>query len=284
MSRSLFLASLTASVALASAVADEPTLRLALELLQLKEPAAAAVEFRRLSLASPEFDKRASYAWMSAFAWWRAGDAEKAEAALDYAEDEQALRGPEISLLRGELALARRAYAEAAFFFDQAQRNAEHADEMAYAEARRMVALLRAGDRARAQAAVEALNPESREALLNYLKGRDKSPRLGGWLGILPGAGYAYAGEYPNAARSLILNGLFMWGMMQTAERELWGAFAVITFFEITWYSGSIYGGIDASHRYNQRRLAETEKKLMTGFLFEPDYTALPSLQIRYRF
>ena len=25
--------------------------------------------------------------------------------------------------------------------------------------------------------------------------------------------------------------------------------------FELTWYSGSIYGGIDAAHRYNQRRL-----------------------------
>ena len=33
---------------------------------------------------------------------------------------------------------------------------------------------------------------------------------LGGILGIIPGLGYAYSGEYSNAARSLILNSLFI--------------------------------------------------------------------------
>jgi len=74
-------------------------------------------------------------------------------------------------------------------------------------------------------------------------------------LGLVPGLGYAYSGEYANAVRSLILNSLFIWGMVEAAEHEEWGIFAVVTFGEITWYSGSIYGGLDAAHRRNRRRL-----------------------------
>ena len=71
-------------------------------------------------------------------------------------------------------------------------------------------------------------------------------PWVGGVLGLVPGLGYVYSGEFANGARSLILNGLFIWGMVETAEREQWAAFSVLTFFEFTWYSGSIYGGAEA--------------------------------------
>ena len=71
----------------------------------------------------------------------------------------------------------------------------------------------------------------------------------------MPGLGYAYSGEYSNALRSLILNSIFIYGMTDTADKEQWGAFAAITFFELTWYTGSIYGGIDAAHRHNRTRL-----------------------------
>ena len=72
---------------------------------------------------------------------------------------------------------------------------------------------------------------------------------FGGVLGLVPGLGYAYSGEYANAVRSLILNSLFIWGMVETADDDQWGLFALVTFGEFTWYSGSIYGGIDAAHR-----------------------------------
>ena len=65
---------------------------------------------------------------------------------------------------------------------------------------------------------------------------------MGGLLGLVPGLGYAYSGEHANALRCLILNGLFIFGMVHTAENDDWGAFSVISFFELTWYSGSIYG------------------------------------------
>ena len=100
----------------------------------------------------------------------------------------------------------------------------------------------------------------------------------------MPGLGYVYAGEYANAARSLILNSIFIWGMVNTAEDENWGAFAVITFFEFTWYSGSIYGGVDGSHRYNRARMDRAAEGLRGGITLLPDYDALPALSLRARF
>jgi len=46
----------------------------------------------------------------------------------------------------------------------------------------------------------------------------------------------------------------------------------VITFFEFTWYSGSVYGGIDAAQRYNRRRLDSAVNSVNGDAGFEPDY------------
>ena len=114
-------------------------------------------------------------------------------------------------------------------------------------------------DDARAAVAGDA----AREAALDrYLAGHDKSPRIGGLLGIIPGLGYAYSGEWGNMFRSIFLNGIFGWAMFECADHDQWGLFAVTTFFELTWYSGSIYGGIDAAHRYNRNRLDTTVHEL----------------------
>jgi hypothetical protein len=101
---------------------------------------------------------------------------------------------------------------------------------------------------------------------------------------MVPGLGYAYSGEYANALRSLILNGVFGFGMWHTAREEQWGAFGVITFCEFTWYSGSIYGGIDAAHRYNRERLEEAAEAIRGGADFEPDVAAWPLLRLKFTF
>ena len=92
--------------------------------------------------------------------------------------------------------------------------------------------------------------------------GNPKSPRIGGLLGIIPGMGYAYSGEWGNAFRSIFLNGIFGWAMFECADHDRWGLFAITTFFELTWYTGSIYGGIDAAHRYNRRQLDDAAKAI----------------------
>ena len=136
------------------------------------------------------------------------------------------------------------------------------------------------------QAAREALADQAQavQALDNYEAGHDKKPALGGLLGVVPGMGYAYAGEYANALRSVILNSLFIFGMVTTAEDEQWGGFAVITFFEFTWYSGSIYGGIDASHRYNQKRLDDCVRDINGEASFVPDYEPMPEVALKFVF
>lgn len=99
-------------------------------------------------------------------------------------------------------------------------------------------------------------------AIERYIADHDKSPRVGGLLGLIPGMGYAYSGEWGNMFRSIFLNGIFGWAMYETADRDQWGLFAVSTFFELTWYTGSIYGGIDAAHRHNKERLDATVREL----------------------
>jgi tetratricopeptide (TPR) repeat protein len=118
----------------------------------------------------------------------------------------------------------------------------------------------------------------------NYNKAKDKKPWLGGVLGIIPGLGYAYSGEYANGLRSLILNAIFIFGMVETADEDQWGLFSVVTFFELTWYTGSIYGGIDSAHRYNQARMQECVNDILgdTDFKFETE--KIPTVKVSFQF
>ena len=93
-----------------------------------------------------------------------------------------------------------------------------------------------------------------------------------------------YSGEYGNATRSLILNGLFVFGMIQTADDESWGAFSCLTLFELAWHTGSIYGGVDAAHRYNRHRLDETIEVIRGNASMRPDFSALPIVSLQYTF
>src|ERR1035437_2304738 len=121
-------------------------------------------------------------------------------------------------------------------------------------------------------------------ALTSYERERAKSPVLGGVLGLIPGLGYMYAGEYANGLRSLILNGLFMGAMVYSGVEDQWGAFAAISFFELTWYSGSIYGGIDAAQRYNRARQERCLDAVQGQAAFVPDFKQLPIVSLQFRF
>ena len=101
---------------------------------------------------------------------------------------------------------------------------------------------------------------------------------------MIPGLGYAYSGEYANALRSVILNGIFIYAMVDTADREQWGAFTALTFFELTWYTGSIYGGIDSAHRYNREQQDAVTDAVRDEFQYELDLKALPTVNIEFTF
>lgn len=103
-------------------------------------------------------------------------------------------------------------------------------------------------------------------------------------LGLVPGLGYVYSGEYANAARSLILNALFIWGMVETAADDQWAVFSVLTFAEFTWYSGSIYGGLDAAHRHNQRRNDAAVRDVRGEKRLAPDLNQVPIVALKFEF
>ena len=270
-----------------SAWAAEPQttgLKLAVDLAAHGDPAGAAVEFRRLALGADAPRERAGFYWASAFAYSQTGQAELADKMLDRAEDADPTLGAPASLLRAEQAAWRSRWNEAVFYEQSVLESATDSDARRYAARKLAAAQLHRGDLPAAQAALAPTGADApaRRAVDRYADGRDKSPTLGGWLGLVPGLGYVYAGEYANGARSLLLNGLFIFGQVNTARRDEWGAFAVISFFEITWYTGSIYGGVDASHRYNRRRLDACLGSLSGSFA--PDFKQIPVISLRYQF
>lgn len=146
---------------------------------------------------------------------------------------------------------------------------------------------VRTGDRAGARESFAAwpdAPPDVAAAMRRYQSLPEKRPWLGGVLGLVPGLGYLYSGQPGSAARSLLLNALFLYGMYETAREELWGGFLVLGLFELTWYSGSVYGGLAAAHEYNRRQAESVAADLRGGMRWAPDEIALPLVRLRFEF
>ncbi|TAN36756.1 MAG: hypothetical protein EPN23_08070 [Verrucomicrobia bacterium] len=271
-----------------SAFAATDSTQLARELAAEKDHAGAALEYRRLALTMPTAAARGGYFWASAFESLQAGEATAADHMLNRVENETPDLTNPVLLLRADVALAARKWEEAAFFADGVLQRTDAAREEKNLAARRLAAAeLRAGDVAAARAGLQRAPdpaPAALAAVEGYAQGHDKKPRVGGLLGLVPGLGYVYAGEWANALRSVLLNSLFIFGMVNTAEHDEWGAFGVISFFEVTWYSGSIYGGIDASQRYNRERLDGAVRGINGPAGFAPDPLKLPLISLRFSF
>lgn len=265
-----------------------PPAQLALRLAVEGEPVAAAIEFRRLALGAEDAAAAARWYWWAAQAYAQAGQPEVSNRMLDRAEDAAPLLlATGVSWLRAENALRERDWPAAAFHFDSLRIKAE-ADAWRDFSARGAAsAHVREKDLSAARDVLEktpGADEDVRRALDRYAAGRDKKPWLGGVLGVVPGLGYVYAGEYANATRSLILNSLFIWGMVEAAERDAWGIFAVVTFGEITWYTGSIYGGVDSAHRYNTRRLESAVSDVRGPARLAPDRGQVPLVVLGFEF
>jgi hypothetical protein len=245
---------------------------------------AAAIEFRRLATTSTNPCDRASFYWAAAYEYGLAGNTALSDKMLDQAENLNPDLATEAILLRGNNALSTKRWKEAEFYF---QGLTQGTTQPVTCLASRSLAVTRLHQR-NIEGARESLTHSTADeqsslaAIDQYARRSDKSPRIGGLLGLVPGLGYAYSGEYQNALRSLILNSIFIFGMVSTAADDQWGSFAVISFFEVTWYSGSIYGGIDAAHRYNQERLNQCTSEITRDKRATPDYSKLPLLRLQF--
>ena len=273
--------------ALAASATETSPCRLACDLAEEGDHAAAALEFRRLALTA-EAPTSAGLAWAAAYEYVQAGIWPAADKMLNYAEDADLSLDLPVLLLRAESAASQNQPEAADFYYQAARSHRSASTELQRYAAIQSAALLiglQQPDAARAALAdAPGTHDAAQQALTKYEAGHDKKPWLGGILGIIPGLGYAYSGEYANAARSLILNSLFIFGMVNTAQHDDWGAFAVITFFEFTWYSGSIYGGIDAAHRYNHQRLQDCQSQIVGNTGYKPDRQRFPIVALQFEF
>ena len=281
---------LIGSAATLTAWAGDTTYLLARELMEEEQYPLAAVEFRRMATETPDPAEQAAAYLYAGHSYLKARQSEFAGEMLDLAEsaDADAEYTREIALLNAENAYAKGELDTALYYYDLLADDEDAEGGHRYALRRAASIHLRQGNPDGARQRLSELPDDasrSMAALDRYTDGRDKKPLVGGLLGILPGMGYWYSGEIANGFRSMILNGLFIYGMVDTAEDDQWGAFAIITFFELTWYSGSIYGGVDAAHRYNRERLDTAVQGIERDMTYAPESgITLPIFKLNFEF
>lgn len=273
-----------------NAHASEQTFCLAMELLNEREYDLSAVEFRRFAMEAPEPASQSSAYLYAGYAYLQVGNHVSSGEMLDRAEsaDETLANTAALALLNGENARMANDPDAALYFYDALSADSDQDAFRIFANRRAAAIHLSHGDISAAQQSL-ARSPDDEAAALKALEdyggGKDKSPAIGGLWGLIPGAGYWYSGEIANGFRSLILNSLFIYGMVDTAENDQWGAFAVISFFELTWYSGSIYGGVDAAHRHNRERLNTAIRAVESDMSYRPDPTVIfPVFKLNIQF
>jgi len=114
-----------------------------------------------------------------------------------------------------------------------------------------------------------------------------KSPKMAGVLAILPGGGYLYCNRPRDALISFLLNGGLIYAAYEAFDNELYALGSVISFVEIGFYSGNIYGSISSAHKYNQdqdqRFVDRLKKNLKVKLSSRPENKGL-ELSLQYRF
>ncbi|MDD4870791.1 MAG: hypothetical protein PHR77_09545 [Kiritimatiellae bacterium] len=282
---------ITCAICTGSSVTDG-TSQLARELASEGKHESAAIEYRRLALLEEQQNRRAGYYWASAYEYLKATKYDLVQKMLDRAEDNSSDIITESLLIRAEASIGADKLTEAEFYLksiiEDMEQTKKSPSKIKTIAAKKMAGVLIAkgntGEARKALSQSPVPCPESIRAVASYEKGRNRNPKVGGILGLIPGLGYIYSGEYANAIRSFILNGIFIYAMADTADREEWGAFTALTFFELTWYTGSIYGGIDAAHRFNKNRLNSCIEAINCKSAFAPDLSQLPVISLKFEF
>ena len=114
-----------------------------------------------------------------------------------------------------------------------------------------------------------------------------KSPVTAGILAILPGAGHLYCERYRDATIAFLLNGAFIWGMVEAFQDESYVVGGILTFFELGWYSGNIYSAVSSAHKYNRKKKQEylnnleKEVRISTGMVW---HGKTPIFTLRFSF
>lgn len=99
-----------------------------------------------------------------------------------------------------------------------------------------------------------------------------KSEVLAGIMSaVIPGAGYAYAGDYGTAFMSFVVNGAFIAGVWTAFAQELYAVGALVGGVGVPFYIGNIYGSALAVKKWNRAVKKEMREHVYTilGSVFE---------------
>ena len=115
---------------------------------------------------------------------------------------------------------------------------------------------------------------------------RQKSPRLAGTLStILPGAGQLYTGRRKDASLSFFLNSSLIAAALVAFNNDEPVAGSLISIVGLSWYTGNIYGAVNAAHKHNrdQRTRFVQNLNFSLGVMTDAD-NRLPSGSITISF
>ncbi len=79
-----------------------------------------------------------------------------------------------------------------------------------------------------------------------------KDPLIAALCSLIPGGGHAYLGQWGTALTALTWNALFIVAAVQAWLTGDWGVAIVLTFAELGWYAGSMFGAIAGTFRHNR--------------------------------
>jgi hypothetical protein len=155
---------------------------------------------------------------------------------------------------------------------------------------------LNLGDWERAGEAFKRIGSQGRERfrvaeLIRQLDKADQidrlNPGLAGTLAIVPGGGYLYCRRYQDALISFLVNGALIYAAYEAFDKDMPALGSLITFVEIGFYSGNIYGSISSAHKYNRNRqrdfIDRLKQNVRVNLSVRPQNKGL-ELALRYRF
>lgn len=122
------------------------------------------------------------------------------------------------------------------------------------------------GDLACARATFDRITPSGRQDL--NMEGLDaalaecalvpgKRPFTAGILSVVPGGGYLYCGRYRDALIAFFFTSAFIFGAVESFDQDLHVLGGMMSAVGLGFYGGSIYGGINSAHKFNQTRQRE---------------------------
>lgn len=89
-----------------------------------------------------------------------------------------------------------------------------------------------------------------------------KDPQLAGFLSLFPGAGQFYNERYQDGLIAFLVNAGLILAAYESFDNELYALGGLVTFVEVGFYSGNIYGAVSGAHKYNQRQTGDFIRRL----------------------